>query len=170
VRLRAGGAQFRPRRRHQRHRQAKARVRLLVVRQEADGACKYSLTNAPADSSWERLGYMQAQRCWIERCFQDAKSELGMAQYEVRGWIGWHHHITLVCLALLFLLQERVRTRRTLPLLSARDIVELLAFHLPRRPRSEAEILRQMRLRHRARQRDIDRHKRKSRLPKSLTK
>jgi SRSO17 transposase len=65
-----------------------ARPRLLIVRQEADGTFKYSMSNAAADTTWERLAYMQAQRFWIERCFQDAKSELGLAQYEVRGWPG----------------------------------------------------------------------------------
>jgi SRSO17 transposase len=133
-----------------------ARARLLVVRQEADGTFKYSLSNAAADTPWERLAYMQAQRFWIERCFQDAKSELGMAQYELRGWPGWHHHMALVCLALLFLLKERCKAEVHTPLLSARDIVELLAIYLPRRPRDEAEVLRQMQRRHAARQRDID--------------
>ena len=138
-----------------------ARARLLIVRQDADGTFKYSLSNAPSATSWERLAYMQAQRFWIERCFQDAKSELGMAQYEVRGWTGWHHHLTLVCLALLFTLQERCRAITHTPLLSARDIVELLAQYLPRRPRSEAEVLRQMQKRHAARQRDLDNRRRR---------
>jgi len=140
-----------------------ARQRLLIVRQEADGTFKYSLSNAAADTPWERLAYMQAQRFWIERCFQDGKSELGMAQYEVRGWLGWHHHMTLVCLAMLFLLQERCRAKQHTPLLSARDIVELLAFYLPRRPRNEAEVLRQMQRRHAARQRDLNNRRRRLR-------
>jgi SRSO17 transposase len=140
-----------------------ARRRLLIVRQEADGTFKYSLSNAASDTPWERLAYMQAQRFWIERCFQDAKSELGMAQYEVRGWPGWHHHMTLVCLALLFLLKERRRAKVHTPLLSARDIVELLAIYLPRRPRNEAEVLRQMEQRHAARQRDLDNRRRRLR-------
>jgi SRSO17 transposase len=138
-----------------------ARARLLIVRQDADGTFKYSLSNAPSDTAWERLAYMQAQRFWIERCFQDAKSELGMAQYEVRGWTGWHHHQTLVCLALLFTLKERCQAKAHTPLLSARDIVELLAQYLPRRPRSEAEVLRQMQKRHAARQRDLDNRRRR---------
>ena len=140
-----------------------ARRRLLVVRQELDGAFKYSLTNAAADTAWERLAYMQAQRFWIERCFQDAKSELGMAQYELRGWLGWHHHMALVCLALLFLLKERCHARKHTPLLSARDIVELLAVYLPRRPRDEAEVLRQMQRRHAVRQRDLQNRRRRLR-------
>jgi SRSO17 transposase len=138
---------------------ATARPRWLVVRQDADGAFKYSLSNCPENTTWERMAYMQAQRYWIERGFQDAKSELGMAQYEVRGWIGWHHHQALVCLAQLFLLKERVLLNAELPLFSARDLVELLAIYLPRRPRSETEVIRQLRQRHAARQRDIDRRK-----------
>ena len=138
-----------------------ARPRLLIVRQEADGTFKYSMSNAAAETPWERLAYMQAQRFWIERCFQDAKSELGMAQYEVRGWPGWHHHITLACLALLFLVQERHGASVHTPLLSARDIVELLAIYLPRRPRNEPEVLRQIQQRHAARQRDLDNRQRR---------
>jgi SRSO17 transposase len=141
----------------------RARARLLVVRQEADGSFKYSLSNAPTDTPWERLAYMQAQRFWIERAFQDAKSELGMAQYELRGWSGWHHHMTLVCMALLFLTRERCICAKDTPLLSARDIVELLAIYLPRRSRDQAEVIRQIKRRHLARQRDIDNRSRRAR-------
>ena len=62
-----------------------ARARLLVVRQDEDDTFKYSLSNAAANTTWERLADMQAHRFWIERGFQNAKSELGLAQYEVRG-------------------------------------------------------------------------------------
>jgi len=136
------------------HSQA-VRPRLLVAREEADGTFKYSLTNAPEATGWEQLAYMQAQRFWIERTFQDAKSELGMAQYEVRSWKGWHHHIALVCLAMLFVLKERLLAAEHTPLLSARDIVELLAYYLPRRNRSEDQIFESMQLRHNQRARDI---------------
>jgi SRSO17 transposase len=138
---------------------APARARLLIVRQEEDGSFKYSLSNGSPELTWERLAYMQAQRFWIERAFQDAKSELGMAQYEVRGWRGWHHHLALVCLAMLFILKERVLAADDIPLLSARDIVELLTYYLPRRNRSEDEVLRCLHLRHELRQRDIQRRK-----------
>lgn len=134
----------------------RARRRWLVVRQEQDGTFKYSLSNAPETVTWERLGYMQTQRYWIERAFQDAKSELGMADYEVRGWPGWHHHMAMVCLALLFTVQEREALQQELPLLTVRDIVELLEIYLPRRDRTEAEVWAAMRRRHEARQKAID--------------
>jgi SRSO17 transposase len=139
----------------------KARPRLLVVRQEADGSFKYSLTNASAQTSWKRLGYMQAQRFWIERAFQDAKTELGMAQYEVRTWKGWHHHMALVCLALLFVLKERLLAEDYIPLLSARDVVELLNYYLPRRSRDPDEILRAMHVRHAKRAKAIESFRKK---------
>jgi SRSO17 transposase len=136
--------------------ESKARRRLLVVREEADGSFKYSLTNAAAHTSWERLGFMQAQRFWIERSFQDAKSELGMADYEVRSWRGWHHHMALVCMALLFTAQERLLAFEDTPLLSVRDIVELLAYYLPRRNSTAEEIERRIRRRHTLRAKAIE--------------
>jgi SRSO17 transposase len=47
---------------------------------------------------------MSASRYWIERALEDAKGELGMADYQVRGWWGWHHHMTVTMLAMLLLL------------------------------------------------------------------
>lgn len=132
-------------------RDACAYPRLLIVRREADGSHKYSLSNAPADTAWKRLGFMQAQRFFIERAFQDAKSELGMAHYEVRGWRGWHHHIALCCLALLFTLKERLAAAEHVPLLSVRDIVELLDFYLPRKTRDPDQVLLKLQARHAAR-------------------
>jgi SRSO17 transposase len=142
---------------------AQAQRRLLVVREEADGSHKYSLSNAPAETTWERVGYMQAQRFWIERAFQDAKSELGMAQYEVRSWSGWHHHMALVCLAMLFVVKERLLSQAHTPLLSARDVVELLAIYLPRRSRDPAEVIQRMEQRHQQRARATKSYRKKRR-------
>ena len=147
------------------------RRRLLVARQDADGDMKYSLTNLPSGSSWERYGYVQGQRFWVEHAFHEAKSQLGMAQYQVRVWRGWHHHMSLSCLAMLFLLKEQIRTEATIPLLSCRDLTELLDYYLPRRSATEEEILRQMQKRHQKRQIDIDRRKRlRNIISKNLTK
>lgn len=138
---------------------AMARERLLVVRRDADGSFKYSLTNMTQEESWERLGWIQGQRYWIEHAFHEAKSQIGMAQYQVRVWKGWHHHISLACLALLFTVKIRHQVHGELPLLSTRDITELLDFYLPRKGLTEAEVHAQIRERHRQRQEDIDRRK-----------
>ncbi len=134
----------------------RARRRWLVVRQEQDGTFKYSLSNAAEKVTWERLGYMQTQRFWLERAFQDAKSELGLADYEVRGWVGWHHRMAMVCLALLFAVQERAALATHLPLLTVRDLVELFEIYLPRQERNQTEIWAAVEQRHQARQRAID--------------
>lgn len=136
-----------------------ARRRLLIVRQDDAGDFKYSLTNLPATSSWKRLAYVQNQRFWIEHAFHEAKSQLGMAQYQVRVWRGWHHHMALVALATVFMLQEKQANQVSHPLLSYRDITELLDYYLPRRSRDEDEVHTQIEARHRARQRDLNRRR-----------
>lgn len=101
-----------------------ARKRVLVIsRNDADNKIKYSLSNADMTIiPLQQLAYMQAQRYWIERAFQDSKSELGMSDYQVRKWSGWHHHMALVILAMSFIVKERVQNKTDYPLLSCRDI------------------------------------------------
>ena len=49
----------------------------LIVRRDLERTdIKYSLSNAPASTPYKRLAYMQAQRYWIERNFQDAKTQI----------------------------------------------------------------------------------------------
>jgi SRSO17 transposase len=48
----------------------------------------------------------------VEECFRRAKSEGGMADYEVRTWLGWHHHQTLSLLATWFLTLETQRAEK----------------------------------------------------------
>lgn len=49
--------------------------------------------------------YVQAQRFFIEHSFREAKSECGMADYQVRRWDAWHRHMELVKLGTLFLVK-----------------------------------------------------------------
>jgi SRSO17 transposase len=69
----------------------------------------YSMSNAPPQTPLAELVRARASRHRIEEVFQQAKGEVGLAQYEVRSWVGWHHHITLALLALWFLVLERGR-------------------------------------------------------------
>ncbi len=130
----------------------------LVVRREIDSqkTIKYSLANAPAETSPERLAYMQGQRFFVERSFQDAKETAGMDHYQVRGWLAWHHHMAMVMMSTLFLLETRMEQKETHPLLSCPDIAKLLAHFLPRRDITHEEVFRQMSVRHRQRQASID--------------
>lgn len=123
---------------------------------------KISLSNVAETTELKRLAWMQLQRYWIERAFEDGKSECGMADYQVRKWSAWHHHMALVMMAMLFMLSERVRHKNTYPLLSCADIEELLSHFLPRRDVSEAEVIRQLEDRHRRRLSAIKSHARNS--------
>jgi SRSO17 transposase len=84
--------------------------RLVVMRTvEAEPETHYALSNAAADVPLEELVRARFTRHKIEEVFEAAKGEVGLAQYEVRSWVGWHHHITLALLALWFLCGERRR-------------------------------------------------------------
>jgi SRSO17 transposase len=130
----------------------------LIVRREIDspGTIKYCLSNAPEKTSLIRLVQMQAQRFWVERAFQDAKSHVGMAQYQARQWQSWHRHMALVMLTMQFMLQTRLEHVQTHPLLSCYDIQILLAKTLPDRRNNREEILRQLQIRHQQRQASIE--------------
>jgi SRSO17 transposase len=138
--------------------EAKARCWHLLVRREvtAREEVKYSLSNAPAETPVHRLAQMQAQRYWVERAFQNGKSQAGLDHYQARGWRSWHHHMALVMMAMLFMLQERLAARETYPLLSCADVETLLAHLLPRRDVTLDEVIRQMEVRHAKRQASID--------------
>jgi SRSO17 transposase len=146
--------------------ETEAREWHVLVRREVDTPTqlKYSLSNVPADTPTSRLAFMQGQRYWIERALQNAKQDLGLGDYQGRGWRGWHHHMALVMMAMLFMLEERLLHQETRPLLSGTDIRALLNHFLPRRDTTFEEVLRQMELRHRKRQAGIDSANRKQRL------
>lgn len=140
------------------HERTFRQVRLIVRRNSGTkDDLKFSVANVVESVSLERLAYMQGQRFWIERAFEDSKGSLGMADYQLRKWRGWHHHMALTVLAHLFLLRERFENAETLPLLSCQDIVTMLAFYLPKRDVSEEEMFRQLGARHKKRQDEIDR-------------
>src|SRR6185295_10967159 len=110
---------------------------LVVTRQS--NRLKFSLSNAAPDATTERLAYMQGQRYFVERALQDAKQQSGLGEYQVRGWRGWHHHTTLVMLAMLFITRERLVEGDTA--FTAADVQVMLANLLPKRNRTEADIM-----------------------------
>lgn len=119
----------------------------LVIREMPDGGRKLSLCNASEEASLKQLARWQAARFWVERCFQDAKSHCGMAQYQSRGWLAWHHHMALVALAVLFQMQERMSGQSGITNLTNADVVELMEWALMKRP-TEEELINRIMLRH----------------------
>lgn len=129
----------------------------LLVRREMDGSkLKFCLSNAKPRASLRHLATMQASRHFVERAFEDAKSHCGMADYQVRGWNGWHHHMSLVAIALMFLAKERLANRETAKLLSCRDVVEMLRHRLPAKIDSEDDLVASIVERHERRRQAME--------------
>ncbi len=84
------------------------RERLVVIRRDADGQTTYALSNAHQAKRWQ-VARAQASRHRVEEVLEEGKGEVGLNHYEVRSWVGWHHHVTLSLLALWFLQTERLR-------------------------------------------------------------
>jgi SRSO17 transposase len=59
----------------------------------------FYLTLAPDGTALAELVRVAGTRWAIEACFEAAKGEVGLDQYEVRSWSGWHRHVTLAMLA-----------------------------------------------------------------------
>jgi SRSO17 transposase len=82
--------------------------RLLVMRTVEDTPrISYSLSDAGVDVPLSELVRARGERHRIEQMFQEGKGEAGLDNYEVRSWVGWHHHMTLALLALWFLSMEK---------------------------------------------------------------
>jgi SRSO17 transposase len=73
---------------------------------------KSYVSNGDAETSLEVLALVACTRHRVEEYFGEAKTHLGMAQYETRSWAGWHHHMTLVALAHLFVTLARRRLKK----------------------------------------------------------
>jgi SRSO17 transposase len=98
-----------------RHRAAGPPVWLLVRRSlEPVPEVKYYISNADGSTRLGVLAEVACTRHAVEDYFEDAKSYLGMAQYETRSWVGWHHHMSLVAMAHLFitLTQRALKKKR----------------------------------------------------------
>jgi SRSO17 transposase len=88
----------------------------VVVRSlDEDGATKhdYYLSNAPNDTPLREFARVALAAHRVEECIKRAKSETGLADYEVRNWAGWHHHQVLSLMAVWFLVQETRLGKKT---------------------------------------------------------
>lgn len=83
----------------------------LVIERSCDQApyIKYYLSNAAPDCPLLAMAQAGHNRWPVEDCFLRGKQEVGLDDYEVRGWRGWHHHMTLAMLALWFLVLQKRR-------------------------------------------------------------
>lgn len=83
---------------------------LLVTRTlDQEKRTAYHVSNAGRSEKTWKLAYVGSRRHCVEEMLQAGKGEVGLGHYEMRSWIGWHHHMTLSLLALWFLVLERRR-------------------------------------------------------------
>jgi SRSO17 transposase len=87
---------------------------LVAVRYEEGGRLKYDyhLSNAGRTTPLEEFARVAKAGHRIEECLKRGKSEAGLGAYQVRNWLGWHHHMALSLLALWFLTGEARRGKK----------------------------------------------------------
>ncbi len=88
---------------------------LVVIRyQEESGNVKHDsyLSNASAKTSLKEFARVSKEAHRIEESIKRGKSEAGLADYQVRNWLGWHHHQVLSLIAVWFLVLEALRGKK----------------------------------------------------------
>ena len=85
-------------------------VWLLIRRTIGDDRqYSYFISNASSGVRLKTLVWLSGMRWAIEQCFEETKTELGMDHYEVRKFMGWHHHILTCMMAHFFLWHLKIR-------------------------------------------------------------
>jgi hypothetical protein len=128
-------------------------VWLILRRDIVDGELKFFLSNAPLETSLATFVWLSGMRWPVETCFEHSKQEIGLADYQVRSWTGWHHHMTLCILAHFFLVRMQLRLKDKAPKLTLPQAILLLKAALEH-PKPDAvkaiEILNYYNRRHEA--------------------
>lgn len=115
----------------------------LVLRRslEPKAEVKYYLSNGDRESPLETMAMVTGTRWRVEEYFEDGKSDLGMAAYQARAWTSWHHHMSLVALAHLFVTLTRQTLQKDTPELTLDMALRLLEDVLPRPQLDETEAI-----------------------------
>jgi SRSO17 transposase len=87
----------------------------LVIQQHDQKAYNYTLMNAPPDTAPRQLIDHSCRRYWVERTFEDAKSELGWDEFQAQRYPAWDHHMVLTALALWFVALTKLEWARKYP-------------------------------------------------------
>jgi SRSO17 transposase len=82
-----------------------------IIRRSIGKSPEYSffISNASTSARLPLFVWLSGIRWAIEQCFEETKTELGMDQYEVRKFPGWHHHIITCILGHFFLWHLKIR-------------------------------------------------------------
>jgi hypothetical protein len=109
----------------------------LIIRvDDSDGATKYQLSNAPLDT----------------RAFEDGKGLAGLADFQGRSWMGWHHHITMALFSMMGMMFICIELGELADLLTVQDIKQIYEKSFARKKFSNKEVLHLLKKRHKARE------------------
>lgn len=114
---------------------------LLLRRTTEKTELKYYVSNASEETPWQHIALAGAARWRVEECFEDGKMHLGMADYEARSWDGWHHHMSLVALAHLYVTLTKRDMKHDVPELTLDLAVRVLRSAFARSTLSENEAM-----------------------------
>jgi SRSO17 transposase len=105
----------------------------LVIRRNLQDPTeiKYYFSNAPASLDPAELVRMCGMRWPVEIIFRTGKVEVGFDHYELRSWLGWHHHMLFAFLAHHFLVRMRIFFKQRAPALTVYQVRLLLVSVLP---------------------------------------
>jgi SRSO17 transposase len=124
----------------------------LIIRKDLkENETKYQLSNAPVGASIDRLAQMSGSRYWIERTFEDGKGIAGLADYQVRSWTGWHHHMTMTLLAMLYMMSLTIDLGKKAEFLTVQDVKEIFEVIMLKRVVTDEELLQLLLQKHKAR-------------------
>jgi SRSO17 transposase len=135
--------------------------RTLIIRKTKEHKSErihYIISNQSLDNyTAKQLAEYQCTRFYIEQSFREAKQNIGMCDYQVRGWLAWNHHIALSMMALAFFTMEKLEHQNEMPLLSYRDIRDMIiANYIEEMDPVPVEV--KIERRHQKRQKDINRY------------
>ena len=134
-----------------------ARVRVWAMRHDKPGPpvwlvirrslaekpeVKYYISNADESTPLETLALVTGTRRRVEEFFEDGKGDFGMSDYEARAWTSWHHHMTMVALAHLFMTTTKHELKEEMPELTLPLALELMKATMSRPTMTEADALR----------------------------
>jgi len=86
---------------------------LVVVRNDRDNKT-WTYLASDTRTRLKELVRVGSCRHGIEQSLCLGKGEVGLDEYEMRSWVGWHHHMTLSILSMWFLVSEQRRIKKIL--------------------------------------------------------
>lgn len=101
----------------------------------------YHISNAGEDVAIEEMALAIGSRWRVEELFEDAKGQLGMSDYETRAWRSWHHHMSLVALAHMYVTLTKLDVGREIPEFTLNTAVRVLQASFARKTLTQDDAI-----------------------------